>query len=701
MADAASQTETERQSLRSLTDEHETALPREEKKQHPGGFREWTTEILSLVAAAACVGAMVGLIFAYDKKPQDEWSAPVTLNALVSVLSVVVKGSLLFSVCEALSQWKWLLFTKDHRPLIDFERVDRASRGPLGCVNILMRFWSGYRVLSLGTFVALLTITLDPFTQQIIHTRNEVVFTNFPPFKYNPDDGFLVYNNNFTGGDLSYVSNWVGNSRNGSYYWVKWSTTIPVAMESAIMYGLDKNLTTVRRQTGYRCPSADCRWPPYKSLAVCSECNTIPSSNLKPIEGNVTKLLQTYRGYYDSNVRGKRASGWHLPNGQFLANMEEHELSFGPDAMNYYDVDVLEMTAKSTGNPNNTITLQHRDNLLWAVSIMHLNNTKGDVLQVTWPGAPVLAHECGLYWCVNQYRSSMANNTYSESVEEVPAPRVRGLWDHDGDWPDESLEFHSSVTFNKPNNSLPGELRLCPSSSSSTNMDHCFSAPAGTIWAVNNHFRKLFTANVTTHNASAGLGPGPGQLANTAHILGGTMEPDDFKDLWNWKKQDLEGTFAALAYSMSNEVRASRDDHGHDQGLPMSVGRVAAIYDMQWGWMSWHCATLLLGAAFLYLTIVHTNKTATPVLKSHSLAILKHGSHLAQSMVGVQSGTDIDAWARINLAKIGDGPQPPRDLETHNEMGSHDQAQRPARSPGSNRSNPGIGALLYAKKIIN
>lgn len=144
MAFATSQAKAERQRLRPMSDENEAVLPpHDEKKSRPGAFRDWTTEIFSLAAAAALTGAMVGLVFAYDKKPQDQWSAPITLNALVSVLSVGVKGFLLFSVCEAVGQWKWLLFNKDQRFLMDFDRVDRATRGPLGCVNILVRFCSG------------------------------------------------------------------------------------------------------------------------------------------------------------------------------------------------------------------------------------------------------------------------------------------------------------------------------------------------------------------------------------------------------------------------------------------------------------------------------------------------------------------------------------------------------------------------------
>ncbi|KAK8867737.1 carboxylic ester hydrolase [Apiospora arundinis] len=680
--------ELERRKLRPTAEYGHNTTPPYKKKSRMSAAQEWRMEIMSLLAAAAFVAAMVGLVITHDKKPRDQWNAPVTLNALVSILSVAIKGCLLFSVCEAVGQWKWLLFTGDRRRLIEFERIDRASRGPFGCANILAHFWYGTYVLYLGATVALLAIAIDPFTQQIIRTQNEVIFTDLSRYQHFAKDGYVAYNNYFDGGSVNDIPSSRHQLPNGSHY-AQYSSSITVAMESAILYGLDKNLTEVQRQTKYRCPSADCRWPPYKSLAVCSECNTIPSSSMKPIDGNVNRLMQTYQNISDPTKDAKRASGWQFSNGQFFANMEERVLAIAT-TMTRNDMKVLEMTAKSTGNPNKTLTLQHRENLLWAVSIAHFNNTLGLDDSVTWPGAAVLAQECGLYWCVNQYRSSVVNNTYSESVEEVPVSRVREVWDRDGVWPDESLEFHDDVTFVQPLTGFPKELRLCPGTSH--DQDDCFWMNPATPWSVNNYFRKLFTANVTPDSESAGLGPG--RLENNAHIYGGEMEPDSFKGLWNWKKQDLNQTFQALAYSMSNEIRGSRvpdRSPGRDLDLTMSVGRVTAVYDMRWGWMSLHCVVILLGAVFLCLTILRTGKAAAPVFKSHSLAILTRGAHLSESMAGTERGKDIDVWARKHESKMAaDDQVDDKHSQTHIvvEGSSPGQVEEMrSRTPSLNRSD--------------
>ncbi|KAK7955992.1 uncharacterized protein PG986_005214 [Apiospora aurea] len=350
-------------------------------------------------------------------------------------------------------------------------------------------------------------------------------------------------------------------------------------------------------------------------------------------------------------------------------------------------MNAIEMSAKSTGNSNKTLTLRHRDNLLWAVSLVHFNNTAGYERQVMRPDAPVVAQEFGLYWRVNQYRSSVTNNTYSESVEEVPAPSVRDAWDHNGAWPDESLKFHDFAIFEQPGTGFPGRMQLCPGNNHADPDHDCFSASASTVWSVNHHFRNLFTANITADDASVGLGPG--RLENDAHIFAGIVEPDGFKGLWNWGKQDLDETFRALAYSMSNAVRASRPDHGSDRGPAMAVGRVAAIYEMQWAWMSLHCATLLLGAAFLYLTIARTGETAAPAFNSHSLAILANGSHLFESVAGAERGGEIGKWARENQAKIGKEPKSRQRIEIPGEA-NYEQVERRPRSPGLDESGTGL-----------
>lgn len=82
------------------------------------------------------------LLAVFDGRSIFDWKS-VTLNAVISVLSVSMKASLTFAVAELIGQWKWILFSRSARPLMDFERIDMASRGPLGCISVLTRMENG------------------------------------------------------------------------------------------------------------------------------------------------------------------------------------------------------------------------------------------------------------------------------------------------------------------------------------------------------------------------------------------------------------------------------------------------------------------------------------------------------------------------------------------------------------------------------
>lgn len=98
----------------------------------------WIPETAGILGSALLLAALAVLLACFDDKAVFDWKG-VTLNAVVSLISTASKASLLFAVSELISQWKWILFTRTSRPLIDFERVDAASRGPMGSLRLLWK----------------------------------------------------------------------------------------------------------------------------------------------------------------------------------------------------------------------------------------------------------------------------------------------------------------------------------------------------------------------------------------------------------------------------------------------------------------------------------------------------------------------------------------------------------------------------------
>ena len=76
---------------------------------------------------------------------------------------------MLLAATESIGQAKWLLYRKQSRNLADFQTIDEASRGPWGAFQLLYRFWDGRTILaSAGAFIVLVSLAVDPFTQQIL-----------------------------------------------------------------------------------------------------------------------------------------------------------------------------------------------------------------------------------------------------------------------------------------------------------------------------------------------------------------------------------------------------------------------------------------------------------------------------------------------------------------------------------------------------
>jgi Protein of unknown function (DUF3176) len=99
----------------------------------------WTLEILGCLTSIAFLVAIIAVLFYYDGKPMPQWPYGITLNALVSILSTVMKATMAFILAESLAQLKWSWF-RDGNKLSDLALLDAARRGVMGAFVVLFRF---------------------------------------------------------------------------------------------------------------------------------------------------------------------------------------------------------------------------------------------------------------------------------------------------------------------------------------------------------------------------------------------------------------------------------------------------------------------------------------------------------------------------------------------------------------------------------
>lgn len=94
----------------------------------------WDVEIVAVTFSCLTLIAMIILLMAGNDKAV--WSG-VTLNTYVSILATASKLSALFALSSAIGQTKWNTFRQQSGSLLEFEAIDLASRGALGCIQLL------------------------------------------------------------------------------------------------------------------------------------------------------------------------------------------------------------------------------------------------------------------------------------------------------------------------------------------------------------------------------------------------------------------------------------------------------------------------------------------------------------------------------------------------------------------------------------
>ena len=99
----------------------------------------WTLEILGCLTSIGFLVAIIVVLRCYDGHPMPDWPYGITLNALISVLSTVMKATMTFVLTESLAQLKWSWFNAGNR-LSDLALLDAASRGAMGAFVVLFRF---------------------------------------------------------------------------------------------------------------------------------------------------------------------------------------------------------------------------------------------------------------------------------------------------------------------------------------------------------------------------------------------------------------------------------------------------------------------------------------------------------------------------------------------------------------------------------
>lgn len=128
-------------------------------------FRAWAFEIATLVLAAGLIVAIAVLLASYNGVPNPDWGVHINLNALLALLSTILRAALVVLAAQIISQRKWDWFAGSARPVSDLQRYDSGSRGSLGALQLLHTVLFKDTIALVAACILVISFLVGPFVQ--------------------------------------------------------------------------------------------------------------------------------------------------------------------------------------------------------------------------------------------------------------------------------------------------------------------------------------------------------------------------------------------------------------------------------------------------------------------------------------------------------------------------------------------------------
>ncbi|KAF9632994.1 hypothetical protein BFW01_g3857 [Lasiodiplodia theobromae] len=416
-------------------------------------------------------------------------------------------------------------------------------------------------------------------------------------------------------------------------------------MQSAVLYGLTQTLNNTIQQLPFQCPTGNCTWPAYDSLAICSRCTDLTSSLSQASDygAQYVPLMEDNNAAAISN-----GTAYRLPNGLFIDNIDGW--AWGAEPM----YGAMFMATFGTGNASKTNSMADLDDtLIWAAGVLKTGANPQNASAV-WPDLPVAATECALYYCVNRYASSVHNGTLHEDITAVAgAKRAADSWalvDFPEAWEPYNETMAQSIDFDD-NFSAAKRSDLAIE----TPDGQLFNVSQTAVDSISAYFKLTFQEDLMVYNETNNTVDGQinGWYMNSTTIQ---YKPSAIQPFYT--STDLNTTFKTLATSMTNALRGDADADGSE--MVGQTGQMTTYYHVQWPWIALHGVVVLMSALFLILTIRESSGPdgAAPVWKSSTLAAMSRGTHVTHVLDGAVTLGDMQKMAQeekvVLFAKDGE-----------------------------------------------
>ena len=593
----------------------------------------WLVEIICVVMGSACLAALCLVLQHYNGKATPHFGSAfgssLTLNTLVAIIAAAAKLLLLFPVAECVGQLRWIWFSHGYRQLGDFATWDYAARGSV---------WSGFELIwttgmkslaSMGAVITLFAVAIDPLSQQLIAYRDSSVESVGLSATIPTANEFLELTTNVEGvitstEDYSDLLQ-LGPAQSPSEY-----AYISVGMKRAIRAGLDNGKNRVLDLPA-ACPSGNCTFETYSSLAVCTSF------------ADVTEHL------YPEDVNGQGGYGTqlHLNDDHYLTK----NALFLQEILDVGSVAPASEVLETEGRP--AVFL----NFSQSIAFQDIKSPLADIFIITRNGSTPLpadvgfgdyaysfaAFEVALSWCVATYNTTVTNGTSTTNMIS------------------NDMDF---TYLSGPNNLVNEAPQGQYLQNSSVDGKH----HAGLQW----FFKRLFAGRISQD--------GTDQTTTTSDVAQTIYEPFSginstlpkgnlSRTLRATERDGLQRIFENVAVSMTNYIRLgdeNADPSNPDYHSPtVATGIVfepLTVVHIRWPWIAAHACFAIFSAGLLLATILCHR--ASPLRgqepwKSSGVAIL-HALEpdLQRDLKGIAKMSELQERAgehRVRLEKVIEG----------------------------------------------
>jgi hypothetical protein len=471
----------------------------------------------------------------------------------------------------------------------------------------------------IGALVSLLTIALDPFTQQLVQLEQKLHSATDSRTAIAIANRYSKGNEHVLAGDLVSVLPGGESSTMGTVAIV--FADADFSIQSAFMYGLTQPLSSVIQQLPFQCPTGNCTWSAFQSLAVCSVCNDV-TSQLETIDGLGDQYGDLTGGGAATTTN---ATEFRLPNGAYINNFDGVRFNGGDFGTDNQALGIVLMTTLGTGNASQTNSFQDIDTLIWAMCILRMRPDP-EVTGATWPNTPLEALECGLYYCVKSYKSSVVNGTLVE-IETILTNDTRSpeSWKQI----DDNGENASSVLSSSQINSLEFNNITSLFGRTDLMLGQDFNISQVAVDSISSYLQTQLSYQKMANNTNDQVN---GYYVNGTEGGGIQYIPSSLSALF--ASSDMNATFIALARSMSNALRAGSDG---TSVLGGKTGTMMTYYKIVWPWITLHAVVVVLGTVFLLLTMWKSGSKRIQVWKTSSLATMAAGTKLMGLLDGMMT----------------------------------------------------------------